>query len=267
MSGIEDIEGLERTDALEDFRVPVELQYRDECIENAEKISLEELRSMNPDIAAYIDRMNERLGNDYQDGFMNTLEVYKDGDTYFLRSSDPQYENSYIVIKNDDVYCYGGCLKDDQHPNEFINESVLMPNKTYHVDGCINYRTDELGRVVVQTNKIEELGDIDRHGARGNLKPIADSKDGRPDDIGGHLVANNVNGPTEAINIIPQDRVLNNCQDWKNLEKEIQNAVFEGKRGTVTRTLEYEGDSFRPKSIIVTVQIEGQEPRQYKFNN
>lgn len=86
-----------------------------------------------------------------------------------------------------------------------------MSNKTYHVNECINYRTDELDGVIAKINKIEELNkDIDRQGERGNLKPIADSKDGQPDDMEGHLVTNNVNGSTKAINIIPQNGVQNN---------------------------------------------------------
>lgn len=96
---------------------------------------------------------------------------------------------------------------------------------------------------------------------------IADSKDGRPNDNGGHLAVNNVNGPTETINIISQDCMLNNCQEWKNLEKEIQDAVLGSERRIVTKILEYEGDSFRSKSIIVDVEIEAQESRQYKFDN
>lgn len=52
------------------------------------------------------------------------------------------------MIKHDYVYCYSECLKADQHPNEFVNKPVLLPNKTYHVNG--NYRTDELGRVVAE---------------------------------------------------------------------------------------------------------------------
>lgn len=72
MRGIEDIEGLERTDAIEDLRVPAELQYPDECIENAKPISLNELKNINPDIAACIYRINERLGNDYPDGFIKS---------------------------------------------------------------------------------------------------------------------------------------------------------------------------------------------------
>lgn len=258
MESIEDIEGLNAQDTMSDFSVPVEIKYPDECIENSCRISFDELKTDYPEIADFIERMDERLGNDAPDGIMNTLEYYKsDNGAIMIRSSNPDYANSFVVIKGNDIYCKAGCTVGDQHPNEFINETKLIPNSTYHVDGHFNYRTDEQGRVVQSGELITGACEIERHHDRANLKPIADAKDGLPDDVGGHIVANNVSGPTEAINIFPQNGDLNNSGGWKRMENEICNASLNGSKVEVSKEFSYTGNSMRPDTIEVTVKIDG----------
>lgn len=267
MGNVEDIEGLHTQDTMSDFSTPVEVKYPDECIENSDRISLDELRSSRPDVADLVDRMNERLGNDCPDGIMNTLEYYEsDNNAIIIKSNNPDYANSMMVVKGDDVYCKGGCLVGDQHPNEFINEARLIPNATYHIDGHFNYRTDDLGRVTQSNELITDAGEIERHGERGNLKPIADAKDGRTDDVGGHIVANNICGPTEAINIFPQNGELNNSGEWKHMENDILNAALDGSSIVVSKEFTYTADSMRPDSISVTTDIDG-NVTHYEFAN
>lgn len=267
MANIEDIEGQKSNDSISDFSIPTELENLDECTENAEKISLEDVRETNPDIADYVDRMSERLGNSCPDGIMKSFEYYRETDgSIIIKNSNSDFQNSNMVVKGNDVYCDGGCNESDQHPNEFINETELMPNKTYHVDGHFNYITDQEGRVVKTNESLNGVQELDRSGERGNLKPIADAKDGTPDDIGGHIVANNVYGPTEAINIFPQNSELNNSGEWKQMENTIQNATNNGDRVEVTKTFEYSDDSKRPNSIDVSVNVNG-ATSDYHFEN
>lgn len=270
MSNIEDIEGLKSSDSMSDFSSPVELQYMNECIENAEQISLEDLRGSNPEVAEYVDRMEERLNpthSDSSDNVMNSFEYFREDDgTIIVKSNSPEWANSSMVVKGNDVYCQAGGKNSDHHLNEFINETELMPEKVYHVDGHFNYETDGLGRVVKSSESLNGVEELDRSGERGNLKPIADGKDGMPDDIGGHIVANNVYGPTEAINIFPQNQEMNISGDWKKMENSVQTAVETGDNVVVSKSFEYSGDSKRPDKIDVTVNI-NDDVTNYHFEN
>ena len=162
-----------------------------------------------------------------------------------------------MVVKGNDVYCKAGCTETNGPMNEFINEKELMPNMTYHIDGHFNYQTDELGRVSSSYEKLSGVDELERSGKRCSLQGIVTSKDGLPDDVGGHIVANNVHGPTEAINIFPQNCDLNNSGEWKQMENYIQSAVQEGKDVVVSKESHYNGDSKRPSDIDVCIQTNG----------
>ena len=217
------LEEVHASDSISDFSLPVEVNYPTECIENAEKIDIQELKENYPDVADYIERMDERLGGGGPDCIMNTLECYRTEDgSLIVCSNNNQYSNSFMVVKGNDVYCKAGCIETNRPMNEFINEKELMPNMTYHIDGHFNYQTDELGRVSSSYEKLSGVDELERSGKRCSLQGIVTSKDGLPDDVGGHIVANNVHGPTEAINIFPQNCDLNNSGEWKQMENYIQ---------------------------------------------
>lgn len=270
MGNIEDVEGVKSTDSMSDFSSPIEMQYPNECIENAEQIGLEELRETNPEVAEYVDRMTERLNpshSESNDNVMNSFEYFREDDgSILIRSNSDEWQNSFMVVKGDDVYCEAGGKDSDHHLNEFINEVELMPNKVYHIDGHFNYETDDQGRVVKSSEFLSGVDELDRSGERGNLKPIANGKDGLSDDIGGHIVANNVYGPTESINIFPQNKDLNISGDWKEMENTVQKAVENGDKVIVTKNFEYSDTSKRPDSIKVTVDI-NDNITEYNFKN
>ncbi len=238
-----------------------------ELCEDAEKITFSDVRETNPDVADYIDRISERLANNYPDGIMNTLEYYRlDDGTLVVKSSEEQYKNSHILVKGNYAYCEAGARYTDSHMNEFINGTRMMPNMTYNVDGCLTYITDAVGR----TSRIEEHYEngvlMHRSDERGELKSVSNSKDGLPDDVGGHLIANNVGGPTEAINIVPMNKDFNNGGQWKKMENEILDAVKGNHDVKVTRDIKYEGDSCRPTGIDVKVVIDGEDYKTYNYD-
>ena len=236
--------------------------------DSLEPIAFEELKKEYPELAGYLSEMQKRLGNNCKDGIMNTLLFYRDDEgAVVIKSSDQQYANSSIKIKGNDVYCNSGGRETDRHLNEFINEKKMMPNNIYHIDGDVyQYHTDSEGRVTKVTENYTQADIDDRVGDRGNLKPISDSKDGLSNDVGGHIVANNRAGMTEAINIVPMDSVFNNGGAWKSMESELCNAKENSTLQRVETELKYEGSSMRPTQITVTAVIDGVE-KKYEYSN
>ena len=80
------------------------------------------------------------------------------------------------------------------------------------------YKTDSIGRVCRTYERHTTKRATDRDDARGDLSKIAKSKGGMNGAVGGHIVAHNIDGPMEAINILPMDYTFNNEGDWKAME-------------------------------------------------
>jgi len=279
MSNIDMMEVTEGVDQMNDFSKPIEIQYPKECIEDAEQLDLEQLQDEYPDVAEYVKGMEDRLGASDQPGsIMSTIEYYRTDDgSLIARCSEEKTEacgqesdfwrNTMMVMKGDDVYAQRGGTENSSPFNEFLNSRELMPNKVYHIDGFINYKTDELGRVCEVEARPTDTADVEKPGKRPpSLGNITKDKDGLDTDDGGHLIAKELYGSYDAINIVPQDSALNNGK-WKSMEKEIRDAVGEGQDVTIHQRVEYgESDSFRPQSFHVEVTIDG-KMKTYDFEN
>lgn len=223
------------------------------------EISLANLSMERQDVFDYIVKIQARLGNDYS----NSIKAYKVGDDeYILKGSDdrPQEQSSFAFVKGKDVYCWSGNTNGDGHLNEFLNNERMMPHCKYHTENTI-YVTDDKGRVM-DTYEHHEKGTVNRFG-RPDLKDVLDSKGGGRNDVGGHIVAHNVDGASEAINIVPMDENFNNSGSWKSMEAEIHDAYQNGKESYVHRHLEYEGDSLKPSSIDVEYEIDEQKKEKH----
>ena len=110
-------------------------------------------------------------------------------------------ESNCALIKDDEVFCYGGHARKDGHLNEFINNTDgYIPNSLYHIEN-VSYKTDSIGRVCRTYERHTTKRATDRDDVRGNLSKIAKSKGGMNGAVGGHIVAHNIDGPMEAINI------------------------------------------------------------------
>lgn len=235
------------------------------------EISETDLKETKPDVYNYMQKMHERLDNNCPDGIMNTLHYYEGDDgSILIKSDDPQFANSHIRIKGNDVYCDSGGRIGDNHLNEFLNNDSMMPNKTYHVDnGHYIYKTDKLGRVNTVIEDYTIPSTEDRCSARADYtkkgEGLVNAKDGLPNDVGGHIVANNRGGMTESINIVPMDREFNNGGAWKSMESELYNAKGNGTLQKVETSLKYD-DSMRPTEITVKATIDGIE-KTYKYTN
>ena len=238
----------------------------DRMMDSGEEITLGELREQRPDIADYIDNMKNRLGNN---DYAQSISIYQTKEEEFIIIGHDERTNelsNYVHIKDKDVYCWAGNAKGDGHLNEFANNTDgMLPNSKYHFENVV-YDTDDKGRVSDIYEHHAPERQTDRNEGRGNLKPISDAKDGRSTDVGGHFVAHNVDGPTEAINIVPMDEQFNNGKEWKSMENEICEAYQNDKVSFVHKHIEYSDESQRPSHIDVDYKIAGEEVKHRSYD-
>ena len=236
----------------------------DKILHDAKKISLDDLSDYSKELAGNWERISERL--DKNSYFSTSMEFFVTNDKKMIaKSNKPEFFIDSIVVDENVVICKAGGLKNDGHLNEFINEINLMPLKEYHVDGAFIFRTDSIGRVIGTHENLTVAKYINR-GGHSQLKTISNLKGGCKNDIGGHIIANNVNGPTEAINIVPMDSDLNNSGEWKSMELRIKEAVNSNKSVIVKKEISYIGDSMKPNQIRVELDINGENTyKTYKM--
>ena len=232
-------------------------QYNiDGLLLTAKQVSCAELSSF-PELEKLWDRIVSRLGEDSY--FSNSIEFFvTPSNALIIKSRLSDFVIDTTIIEGDCVICNSGGLKNDGHLNEFINECIAMPSMIYYVDGAFMFKTDSLGRTIGTIEYLHSAKNIGR-GGHSSFDKITSAKDGKTTDVGGHIIANNVNGPSEAINIVPMDSSFNNSGDWKSMEKMIQNAFYYKNEIRVKKELFYPGDSKRPNKITVNILIDGEE--------
>jgi hypothetical protein len=133
--------------------------------------------------------------------------------------------------------------------NKLLDKRKLLPNFTYKIENVI-YKTDNIGRVVEAhasyfPKSILKKPRSSYRQSRGNYE-----KNGFLEiDNGGHLIPNQLGGISELINIVPQNRILNNGE-WKKVENFVTKNREYIKDYKVN--LIYEGNSMRPKDMEVS---------------
>ena len=238
-------------------------QYNiDVLVSTAKQISCEELSTF-PEFEKLWGRRISKLGKDTY--FSSSIEFFvTHSNMLIIKSRLSDFVIDTTIIEGDCVICNAGGLKKDRHLNEFINECIAMPSMSYHVDGAFILKTDSLGRTIYSIENLHSAKSIGR-GGHSSFDEITFVKDGKATDVGGHIVANNVNGPTEAINIVPMDSSFNNSGEWKSMEKIIQDAFYYKNEVQVKKELFYPGESKRPNKITVNILIDGEESN-YSFD-
>jgi len=232
-------------------------QYNiDELLLTAKQITDAEL-NVFPEFEKLWSRITSKFSTDSY--FCSSIEFFvTPSNLLIIKSRLNDYVIDTTIIEGDCVICNAGGLKNDGHLNEFINECIAMPSMTFYVDGVFIFKTDSLGRTIGTIENLHSAKNIGR-GGHSSFDKITFSKDGKISDVGGHIIANNVNGPSEAINIVPMDSSFNNSGDWKSMEKMIQNAFYYKNEIRVKKELFYPGDSKRPNKITVNILIDGEE--------
>lgn len=233
------------------------LEELEELRDSGKAMSLNELRT---EIADYVTSMKSRLDNMYS----SSIKAFQTsaGNVLLVGYDDrTRQESNYALIKGRDVFCYAGNARKDGHLNEFINNTDgYIPNSIYHLEN-VSYLTDSIGRVYCTYERHITERQTDRNESRGELKSIALQKGGKDGYVGGHIVAHSIDGPTEAINILPMDEEFNNSGDWKNMEKLFLDEYQHHRSFDVRRKITYQNQTQIPINIDVDAIIQG----EYKY--
>ncbi len=232
-------------------------ELAEETSEKVVRKTLKELAASDKTYKKLFDNFSERLGEEFADGI--TANISKEG----LELASKEFPVTKIRVNKNVVTGTAGSLKGAGPMNEFLN--YIMPNKTYIVDGCFVYKTDNLGRITeCSAKRTKAYQSIERNAQRNThiQSAVVDRLDGRKGlDDAGHLFANTTGGPNELINQVPMASELNRTGKWRELERKEEDALKAGKEVVSSRKLLYKGDSKRPWAIEFTTKIDGVETK------
>lgn len=147
----------------------------------------------------------------------------------------------------------------DDTGKPYIKDGELIPNNTYEING-VKYETDDKGRIIHAETSVE---------INNEPRPSLNSRkvDGlEPGDDKGHIVAHILGGADTEGNLVAMDSKLNRGE-YKSMELGAKRALEEGKEVIMTVDIEYEGDSKRPKSFTVTLEIDDEITVKKFLNN
>lgn len=219
--------------------------------------TLKEYATSNTAIGRLYNNFVKYISGDFADGI--TVTSTKKG----ILMTSKEFPNSTIRMNKNLMIGNGGSLKESGAMNEFLN--YLLPNRTYLIDDCFTYKTDDLGRVIsCSADRTKAFKTINRNTQRNSStqKYIVEHLDGRVGlDDGGHLFANATGGPNELINQVPMSRKLNQTGEWRQLERIEEQALKEGKQVVSQRKLLYKGNDKRPYAIEFITIIDGKETK------
>lgn len=223
------------------------------------------LRKENPKLAEYVKQLYDGYKEHSRADFMKYLVYEKtaDGKT-IIRNT--KYKKSMIVIDGNKVYAKAGNVSAKEGElNMFLANKVMMPDMEYVVDGgAFVYKTDKYGRVVSAEADLGKAKSVQRSPKRGGQSYNSDAKGGKEGDDGGHLFAHQMNGPEEAINIVPMDASFNRKGKWREMEEKVTQLMNSGKDVKVKQYIKYEGNTLRPVEIEVHIIVDGVTTK-YKF--
>lgn len=216
------------------------------------------LRKENPRLAEYVERMNYYWGGKGSD-FMKYL-VYEKTSNGKIIMRNSKYTKSEIIIDGNKVYAKAGNNSElNGELNLFLaNRDKMMPNVVYIIDdGAFVYKTDKLGRVVETETDLAKGRKVQRSAKRGSQKENCKAKGGKKEDDGGHLIASEINGPEESINIVPMPKSFNRGGEWRQLEEYLKKLQQSGQNVIVKQRIRYKGNSSIPLFLEVDVIVEG----------
>jgi len=139
----------------------------------------------------------------------------------------------------------------------------LKPNSTITENGY-EFTTDALGRVASAKGKLRlELESVPRVNQH---KQRAAAKMGHASDQGGHLIGHQFSGPTELLNLVPQNKALN-LGEWKKMEMAWKKALEAGKTVEVNIQPLYKETNLRPHKFVAEYWVDGVKEMKVFTNN
>ncbi len=162
---------------------------------------------------------------------------------------------------------YEGFKRENLRENEIITDGShiekrrLKPNITYRTgEHDYLYRTDEKGRIVyIQAEKLEWK----KH--EGRLAHDSRTPEKRKKDQAGHLIADMFGGSPKLDNLVSQAKGVN-LKKYRDMERQWERAVKEGRNVTVDIKVNYREGRRRPESFEVIYVIDGTKFKR-KINN
>ena len=229
-----------------------------------EILNLSEIR---PDVYQYVLGIKNRLSNNQYSSSIRAYLSQEDEIVLVGKDDRSRQESNYALIREKKyIYCWAGNARNDGHLNEFINNcDGYIPNSKYHVEN-VTFITNSFGFVENVYEHHTTKRHTDRNEQRGAYTKVIKIKGGLPNDVGGHIVAHSIDGPSEAINILPMNSSFNNCDEWKKMESEFLSEYQNDRDFFVKRHISYHFNSQRPKSISVEALF-CNDKKSWHFNN
>ena len=173
----------------------------------------------------------------------------EDTDSESADDGEEKPQNPHTEVIEGVTYYY------DDNGNLYRVGNDLTPNNEYELNGY-KYKTDEKGRIISAEGKLHLKNHEGRLTIRDSIDDIGKGDQQEGDDRG-HLIGDQFDGSNGLENMIPQDAEINR-NEFKAFEKELADAVKEGKEVYVSIEPIYDGDSRRPVAIVVTYSIDGE---------
>lgn len=157
---------------------------------------------------------------------------------------------------------HGGQLPPDvAHPPTLVQQAYGPGSKAVAKNGY-TFNLDPLTR----TRSLHGELTLGRSEARSRANQSrAGGADRRHTDDGGHFIAHRFNGPSDSFNHFAQDSSFNRGA-YRKIEDGWAKSLQHGRHVSVAITAEYDGNSRRPKSLIVSWRVNGQR-KTWHFNN
>lgn len=252
-----------------------------------QKPQLAKLFQKNPTLVKnYAQCINSKLRTDISK--LRYLNYYADSyaDACFfskgkyLRAGNLQFiddKRGNTIIRNATTGEDLGIIIDDViqiTSNHSLLNMRLMKNMKYQVDNSI-FTTDKLGRPIEVKASIspkfkntiiydrDKIVQRDFRKARTNASKLDSNK---LNDDAGHLLAHDLGGVSDGINLVPQNRSLNRG-GYKKMENLIKKDVKKGHSAEITIKLNYKGASERPSSYTYEYKKDGNIVKSVIFDN
>lgn len=152
----------------------------------------------------------------------------------------------------------------DDNGNPYKTNEGLLPSNTYEINGY-TYCTDELGRIISVKGDLHLTERENRMPLNENMDKIGQG-DERESDHRGHLIGDQFDGSNKLENLVPMDAKLNQG-GFKNFEKELADALKDGKKVYIEIDVYYDDDSHRPSHFVASYSLDGEEQTPKIFEN
>lgn len=182
-------------------------------------------------------------------------ETHPNGPNYAEARQDGIAIDIPNVEPNSEYNIDGHTYKTDDSCNIYNVDGKNLPNCKYELNGY-EYETDEKGRIIRAEGDLK----IPEYEPRPKYLPDIDDRRGQDDERGsddrGHLIAHEFGGADTEGNLVPMNSEVNQSGEYRQLEKELRKLKEEGHDVHVTVEPQYEDDSNRPTSFIVTYTVD-----------